>query len=198
MQPALIEPYKQILAGVFVLSGDEDIEDLIEEIEGLDDDTREVRQAFIENRSDIKAPVYWIAILRVMKLGYNFRSDLLKQYDSFVSVYQKLSGKNEMTDDERHLFTEIGNFLYRVDELLGDHERFSHRMLHGIRQGIIEDYGVNLDIDDNFFRTKMSTEIIKKYNPLTLELIGMLDRFLEQIRIMNALSRLNEIIIKGK
>ncbi len=196
MKFELLNDYKSLIESVYNLTGDKDIENIIKRLESLDDSTQEVEKEFLEHRDDLNSPIYWIAILRILKFSFNLKKKLEEQYDSFVQIYQELTSRTNLTKDEQHLLTEIGNFLYRVDEIFGNQERFSHRLLHGMRQGIIEDYGVNLDIDDSFYQTYMSIETAHKTAPLIRELMDLLDENQEQIRIMNALHRLHTIIIR--
>lgn len=195
MKVELVEVYQEMLEKIFYLVEEKEASRIVGLIEMIPDDASDLRREFIQNRDQMQRPVYWIAIIRVMKLSYTLRGELQESYDSFVSIYQELSSSKDRTEDESRLYQELGGFLYRVDDLFGDHDRYIHRLILSMRQAIIEDRGISPEMDDQFYRSSLSRETEKKYSPLIDELMDILDQFVEQIRVMTALDRLRSIIL---
>ncbi len=199
MKSELVSEYKKLLEQVFNLSGEKESEDIVAKIENLNDPAREVMEDYIEKRANLPNPIHWIALLRLFRLTSVHKREIQSRYDSFVNAYQEMSNRpGTLNSEESHLLKEIGDFLYHVDELYGEQERFGQKLILGIRQGILEEYGVNLDLNDDFYRLRIGEEAQQKIAPLLAELYQILDRLQDQIKIMSALDRLRNIMNKKR
>ena len=173
---------------------------ILAELERLPDNTEDIRPHFIQKKGAPGHPIHWIAILRIIRMGISFKEILMENYDTFVNTYQTLTGRNRgVSEDEKNLLTEIGGFLYSVDELLGDHERDVTGILEMVHQGLLEEYGTGQDdIEEDFYRARMNRETMKRAIPRLDEHYAICYRFARQLDLRDSLERMRKLIMDRK
>lgn len=192
----LVQSYKNI-AGELAISLTEDQQKYVmKQLEGLQDDTREIDLEFQRYREHSPSPPrYWLAILRTLKYQLNLRAQLLYRYDTFVHAYESLSRISAPSDDQKQLLKEVGDYLYQVDDLAGIIERLQGRIVPAIRQAMVETHGLMVEPGEKLFAGQASDESYGKLRPDLQELVSTCYQMKEQIRIEAGLLRMIRLIL---
>jgi hypothetical protein len=192
MNQALIDSYKSILA-LFVKATEDDPLDIIKRLESLKDPTEDVREQFTRLGGNPPLPLHWISLLRVIRMSISLIAELRSRYEAFVTFYSKFREKKSQTKDEQNLYKEIGDFLYKVDDLIGIHERLTVKFVTDIRSTLLNDFGVIENPEREYYRSKIKKENMDRIEDDARELYSICRRCVEEIRIMHGLDRLQRL-----
>lgn len=195
MESPPVAEYKKLMVTLLNAFIQEQLNDLIRMLEQLPDDTADLIADFENRQVERTTPVHWIAILRFLRFSLVLKSRLGSSYDDFVAAYQSLNMIKNPDADHHRLIQELGNYLYRVDEIFGDLDRLVARLLTEINQGLVSIYGIQPDPGALFYRGKMSEEVGTIIQPLLKALLRQCYDMLEQLRIMQALWRMKKLLL---
>ncbi len=196
MDLRLVQFYKDMMGSLLKATTEKELPGLLDRLAALQDDTAEVRKEFDLHRSTIGPPLHWISLLRVIRMSFVLKNEILKNYDDFMGSYQKLTSLEKPGNDEMRLIHEMGNFLYQADELMGDHDRLTLKLIYTMHQGMLDDYGVNMEPDGEFYRSRINQETYRKVSPFVRDLFELCDRLEKVLQLMKALERMRKLIIK--
>lgn len=197
MELPYTDAYKEVMGKILKSLGEHDNMKNLELLEKIEDSTEEPIEEFTRHRNQVARPAHWISLLRVMKMGQVLKTQVMEKYDNFVNGYQKLSSIAKRSADQEYLFNQLGELLYSVDDSLGQYDRLSLRMMSAIHQGMLEEFGINMDANDEFFRSVIARDTRTKLIAIIDEYLELCDNLVSQHRIMIALARLMAILIKN-
>ena len=195
MNSEIITGYKRVLTNLVNAIGEEQVEYMLTMLENIPDEASELRGLFDKDEGGLRPPNHWIGVLRFMRFGLGLKNDLMSEYDSFVEDYQSLSSKAERNTDEEKLVAEIGDFLFKVDEQLGDQERLIQKLIVELNKTLVEKYGMQFSPAEGFYRAEMDREACEVLNPLLLELMEISRAMSGQVRLMKVLVRIRRLIL---
>jgi len=193
MQKELIQAYKNIMQ--LFLKAAATPEQIKIELERIEDDAQDVIESFESHNMNPPIPSHWISLLRILRMSMSLIRRIYEKYDTFVSTYSNISSKAERTPDETTLHREIGEFLYKVDDLMGNHERLLSKLLTNMKTLLIDEYGISDDPDADFYRAHIPSEAQIKIKLEIQELYALCKEVSEEMQIMLGLDRLRKLII---
>lgn len=193
MKTTLVDEYKKIYSGFLKGGSERERITIYREIDQLTDDTEDLETQFLEADSSPGYPRYWIAVLRIIRYSLNLKHILMEPYDLFVSTYQKLNSVQSLKEDQSHLLTEIGEFLYTADETIGQHERCISKTLEVMHQCLLEEYGVS-EPTDSVYSYIITNEASERINPHIHDLYNLISEIQKETKIMSALSRMIRLL----
>lgn len=189
----IVGQYKSVLVDLYGCVTDEQLELIIGALENLQDDAEEIKQGFV--KGPVSLPHHWIAILRFLRFGVAMRMFFQKDYDSFVSSYQKLSVRNSSEDDEKQLLREIEGYLTELDGVITDLERTLLLILKQVRAAMIRQHGI--EASDEIYRGRMVGESTQFLMPLLENWSKVCKSLVDLEKLHAPLNRVRNLIAPG-
>lgn len=196
LSEAAIREYQRILADLANVVTDEQLPRLLGILERLPDDCADLRRAFETNRNALAAPGTWLDALRILRFSVRLKTSLNDEYDNFVSAYQKLSSAGGGGENERKLLAEIGDLMYRIDDLSGEHERLATRLITQLSRSIQDTHGILMEPDEKLHGQPIPEDHVFRLTPLLRDLTALAAQLDEQLRIMGRLMRMRRLILE--
>ncbi|MCB1326599.1 MAG: hypothetical protein H7A21_04440 [Spirochaetales bacterium] len=185
--------YVDILNELAAILVDDELKHIVQQI-GLVDDPADD----LDLDDDAPAPTFWVDVLRLPRLGLHQQAAIDEQYDAFVKAYQELTRISHRDEDQERLLQEIGDLLYRLDELTGARERLTLKLAQALSQGIKEVHGILMDRKTNLAQSTVRADQALRLTPAMAELRKNLRELGETIRIMGALARVRDLIVPSQ
>ncbi|MEQ9366809.1 MAG: hypothetical protein RIF32_21395 [Leptospirales bacterium] len=194
--PEVVFEYTRVLADLTNVITNEQLPLLLGVLERVPDPGIDLHAKFESDASDLHSTVTWLDYLRILRFSVNLRAGLAGQYDFFVQAYQQLSAKTELGDDERKLLGEIGDFMYAVDDLAGQYERHSMKLITELSMCLKLTYGILHEPNKKMYAHPVHEDHARRLRPLIAELITLGHQMREQVKVMTALVRMRKLMLK--
>ncbi|MDH5655187.1 MAG: hypothetical protein OEZ34_04730 [Spirochaetia bacterium] len=191
----VIEGYKEAMSLFLNPTEKGTPEKILVFIESIDDSTEDLRHYFSDQEASIHSPSHWIAILRFIRISISLTNEIRTHYDDFVSSYTKLSSISSPEENQEQLKNEIGNFLYKVDDLTGRQERLLNHLIEEIKNILMDTFGVWENPAEQFFRTEITLDAMVRIEEDLKELSQLCFELVLESRIMHGLKKLNQLIM---
>jgi hypothetical protein len=196
LSPQLIREYNRVLADLTNVIVNDQLAALLGVLERVPDPGDDLRQSFETDPGRLRRASSWLDYLRLLRFSVNLRVALSEQYDLFVQAYQQLSVFPNPGADERKLLGEIGDFMYNIDDISGDYERLSVRMVTELSKSLKLTYGILHEPNEKLYSHEVHEDNAARLRPLIVELITLCGVMREQVNIMTALMRMRKLILK--
>ncbi|MCR9143263.1 MAG: hypothetical protein NXI24_13490 [bacterium] len=187
--------YTRVLADLTNVITNEQLPMLLGVLERVPDPGTDLHEKFEADSSDLHTTVTWLDFLRILRFSVNLSSGLAGQYDLFVQAYQQLSAKPDPGEDERKLLGEIGDFMYAVDDLAGQYERHSMKLITELSKSLKLTYGVLHEPNKTMYAHPVHEDHARRLRPLIAELITLGHGMREQVKVMTALVRMRKLML---
>ena len=191
----IIEGYKNAMSLFLNPTEKGSHENILIFLESINDSTMDLRSYFENSENELHSPSHWIAILRFMRISISLINDIKKDYDDFVDAYSKLSGLGHPNENEEQLKNEIGNFLYKVDDIIGRQERLLNHLIQEIKNILMDTFGIWDDPAEQFFRTEITLDAMIKIEEDLKTLSQICFELVLELRIMQGLKKLKSLIV---
>jgi len=191
----IIEGYKNAMSLFLNPTEKGSHENILIFLESINDSTMDLRSYFENSENELHSPSHWIAILRFMRISISLINDIKKDYDDFVDAYSKLSGLGHPNENEEQLKNEIGNFLYKVDDIIGRQERLLNHLIQEIKNILMDTFGIWDDPAEQFFRTEITLDAMIKIEEDLKTLSQICFELVLELRIMQGLKKLKGLIV---
>ena len=191
----IINSYKHAMALFLDPTAKGSPENILIFLESIKDPATDLRSFFENIETEIHSPSHWIAILRFMRVSLAVTEDIKAKYDNFVDSYSKLSGRGHPDENEENLQKEIGNFLYKVDDLMGRQERLLGHLIQEIKNILMDTFGVWDNPAEQFFRTEITLDAMFRIEEDLKSLSKLCHELILELRIMQGLQKLKDLII---
>lgn len=171
--------YKEIFKDFSSILKKDELEKILNELEIFEDSIPESLIKKIESfTKPYPIPLFYFSIIRMIKIALDLKKELFLNYDYYYDTYQNIRKKEFKTEDENRLLNEIGEILYRMDEIDG---KFKNNLFNLLQQ-------INLQVqqskkDDTIFLSKITPESYPIIYPLYEELIDILLMILDELKI---------------
>ena len=191
----IIDGYKKAMALFLNPTEKGSHENILIFLESINDSTMDLRSYFENSENELHSPSHWIAILRFIRVSIALINDIKINYDDFVDSYSKLSALGHPNENEEQLKNEIGNFLYKIDDLIGRQERLLNHLLQEIKNILLDTFGIWDDPAEQFFRTEITMDAMVKVEDDLKSLSQICFELVLELRIMQGLKKLKGLIV---
>ncbi len=193
----LIHEYNRVIADLTNVITNEQLPLVLGVLERVPDEGADLRQQFETGQLRMLSDVHtWMEHLRLLRLLVHLRAVLGEQYDLFVQAYQQLSANAEAGEDERKLLNEIGDFMYRIDELSGEYERLSIRLITELSKSLKLTYGILHEPRDDLHAQEVHEDHARRIDPMISEVVELGRGMIDLERVMIALVRMRKLMLK--
>ena len=194
--PKVVHEYSRVLADLTNVITNEQFPMILSVLENVPDEARDLHSLFAGDQRRLHHPIVWLDYVRLARFCVHLKAELSAQYDLFVQAYQTLSVKPNPATDEQKLLREIGDFMYVVDDLAGNYERLSIRVITELSKSLKLTYGILYEPNDLLYSHPVHEDHASRILPLIGELIQLCDQMREQVKIMVALERMRRLLLK--
>ena len=187
--------YNRLLVDLPNVVADEQLTALQEILDRVPDDCEDLFELLDSNADVLRNPRVWSDYLRLLRFSMLLKAEFAGPYDEFIKAYQMLSGVASPTNDQRKLLSEIGDLMYKIDELFGDYERLSDKIIQQVSASLKETYGVLLEPLDDLHSTEAHEDHAFRLSPHVKELVKFLADLKDLRKIKAALLRMRKLIV---
>ena len=164
-------------------------------LERIQDDVTDIRKIFEERVPGAYEIKYWIAILRIIRFSQIIKKEISNYYDEFVNAYQALRIKNNKSENEKKLEKEIGELLYKIDEIFGDYDRLISRLMKQMNKKLVDVYGMQLEPDESFYSGEIDRANSEEIYSILEGLIELSMELMKYSKITLSLLRMKKLIL---
>ncbi len=178
--------YKEIYKDLTSISKKDEIDKILKELELFDDKIPQNILKKIETFSKpYPIPLFYFGLLRIVKIVLDLKKELFVNYDYYFNIYQDLRKKEFKNDDENRLLNEIGEILYRMDNIDGRLKKNLYSLLQQIYILTKENKQ-----NESIFIIKITPENYSDIYPLYEELIDILLNIVDELKLEKGLYKL--------
>lgn len=193
----LIHEYNRVIADLTNVITNEQLPLVLSVLERVPDQGEDLRRQFEAGQLRTLSEVTtWMEHLRLLRLVVNLRTILGEQYDPFVQAYQQLSANASPGADESKLLNEIGDFMYRIDDLSGEYERLSMRLITELSKSLKLTYGILHEPRDDLHSQEVHEDHARRIDPMIDEVVELGRSMIDLERVMIALVRMRKLMLK--
>lgn len=193
--PEVIFEYTRVLADLTNVITNEQLPLLLGVLERVPDEALDLQEKFENNDANLHHTQTWLDYLRLLRFSVDLSAGLTGQYDLFVQAYQQLSTKPDLGEDERKLLGEIGDFMYAVDDVAGQYERHSMKLITELSKSLKLTYGILHEPNEKMYAHPVHEDHGRRLRPLITELITLGHQMREQVKVMTALVRMRKLML---
>lgn len=171
--------YKEMFKDLVSKLKKDEIDKIIKELETFEDDIPKTTIKKIETfTKPYPLPLYYFGLLIIIKIVLDLKKELFMNYKYYYDTYNDFRKKEFKTEEEDKIFTEVGEILYRMDEI---DSKFKKNVSTFIQQ-------INLKInknkqDESIFLSKITPESYTEIYPIYEELMDILLNIINEIKI---------------
>lgn len=194
----LLEIYKEIYKEILFSEKKTEVEKIIQRLENLNDEEyvkEEIAKKLELFSKPYPMPLYLFSFLSLIKLCSNLKKSLNQNYEYYFNIYNHLRKKEELTEEEDKLFTEVSEILYRMDEINTKYDRVIPEIIYKIKKifspkiQTIEELIFFIKIDNsNYFLMYSMYE----------ELIHLILNLIDEKKLENGLFKLCQFLSKNE
>lgn len=178
--------YKEIYNDLVSITKKDEIDKALRELELFEDNIPQNILKKIETfNKPYPIPLFYFGLLRIVKIVLDLKKELFIHYDYYFNVYQELRKKEFKNQDENRLLNEVGEILYRMDNIDGKLKKNLYSLLQQI-------YVLTKDNKQNesIYIRKITPENYPEIYPLYEELIDILLNILDELKLEKGLYKL--------
>lgn len=116
-----IEIYKEIYKEILFSTRNIEFEKIIKKIENIEDsenfEQEELTKKIESFTKPYPIPLFLFSFLGIFKICLILKKSLNQNYDFYLKIYNDLRKKENLSEEENKLFFEVGEILYRINEL---------------------------------------------------------------------------------
>lgn len=187
--------YNRMLHDLANVITNEQLPMLLGVLERIPDPADDLHTKFEENPGDLRYPKTWLDFIRLLRFSLMLKAPLSAQYDNFVQAYQVLSTTPNMGPDQTKLLGEIGDLMYNIDDLAGDHERLATKIITELSRDLKETYGMLMTPRHTLSSETVHEDHAFRLAPLIKDLLRLCDGMMKQLGVMKALLRMRRLIV---
>jgi hypothetical protein len=184
--------YKEIFKDIATYQKKEEINFILEELEQLSDELSENIIKEIEKFSKtFPLPLYYFSLIRIIKLAMDLKNKLFINYNYYFNLYNNLRKKINKIEEENRLLNEVGEILYRMDEIDGNLKRIIPNLIEVIRKQINQNQE-----EESVFLKKITSESYSEIYPAYEDLVKVILNLLDELKLEKGLYKLSRLLIE--
>ncbi len=191
----LSHEYNRTLHDLANVITNEQLPMLLGVLERIPDEAADLRAQFAADPNNLRYPKTWLDFVRLLRFSLLLKAPLAEQYDNFVQAYQVLSSRSDMGPDQQKLLGEIGDLMYNIDDLAGDHERLAVKIITELSRDLKETYGMLMEPRHTLFSETVHEDHVFRLAPLIKDLLRLCEGMMKQLGVMKALLRMRKLIV---
>jgi hypothetical protein len=188
----LVKYYKEFYKDLLETSKKEELDKLLIEFENIPEDIQDNLLQKLESfYKPFPLPLYFFSFLKIIKIALILKNKLFSNYNFYFNLYNKLRKKENRTEEENRLLTEVGEILYRMDEIDGNLKKTIPKLINTIQQQIQKNNNT-----ESIFLKKVTDENYEELYPVYEELIQIILNTLDELKLEKGLYKLSQFIIE--
>jgi hypothetical protein len=188
----LLKYYKEFYKDLLETSKKEELDKLLIEFENIPEDIQDNLLQKLESfYKPFPLPLYFFSFLKIIKIALILKNKLFSNYNFYFNLYNKLRKKENRTEEENRLLTEVGEILYRMDEIDGNLKKTIPKLINTIQKQIQKSNNT-----ESIFLKKVTDENYEELYPIYEELIQIILNTLDELKLEKGLYKLSQFIIE--
>jgi hypothetical protein len=188
----LVKYYKEFYKDLLETSKKEELDKLLIEFENIPEDIQDNLLQKLESfYKPFPLPLYFFSFLKIIKIALILKNKLFSNYNFYFNLYNKLRKKENRTEEENRLLTEVGEILYRMDEIDGNLKKTIPKLINTIQKQIQKSNNT-----ESIFLKKVTDENYEELYPVYEELIQIILNTLDELKLEKGLYKLSQFIIE--
>jgi hypothetical protein len=188
----LLKYYKEFYKDLLETSKKEELDKLLIEFENIPEDIQDNLLQKLESfYKPFPLPLYFFSFLKIIKIALILKNKLFSNYNFYFNLYNKLRKKENRTEEENRLLTEVGEILYRMDEIDGNLKKTIPKLINTIQKQIQKSNNT-----ESIFLKKVTDENYEELYPVYEELIQIILNTLDELKLEKGLYKLSQFIIE--
>jgi hypothetical protein len=188
----LVKYYKEFYKDLLETSKKEELDKLLIEFENIPEDIQDNLLQKLESfYKPFPLPLYFFSFLKIIKIALILKNKLFSNYNFYFNLYNKLRKKENRTEEENRLLTEVGEILYRMDEIDGNLKKTIPKLINTIQKQIQKNNNT-----ESIFLKKVTDENYEELYPVYEELIQIILNTLDELKLEKGLYKLSQFIIE--
>jgi hypothetical protein len=184
--------YKEIFKDIATYQKKEEINFILEELEQFNDELSENIIKEIEKFSKtFPLPLYYFSLLRIIKLAMDLKNKLFINYNYYFNLYNNLRKKINKSEEENRLLNEVGEILYRMDEIDGNLKKIIPNLIEVILKQINQNQQ-----EESVFLKKITAEGYSEIYPVYEDLVKVILNLLDELKLEKGLYKLSRLLIE--
>ncbi|MBW7858189.1 MAG: hypothetical protein H3C43_07855 [Leptonema sp. (in: Bacteria)] len=192
MNPVLSETYIQLLHQIMLTQMLTELAPIIEALDKIDDNTSELLPSF--QKTGASLPLYWISYLRIIKFGLNYKNQYTANYDFFMRLYNHLRSLPAANQDQKRMINELGELLYKMDELSGQLDRAAQSLIAALRTAIHENHNIVVESRDQIVSAKVTSKGIGILKDAYRELVSIVSDIVSSMGHEQSIMRMSRLM----
>jgi len=188
----LVKYYKEFYKDLLETSKKEELDKLLIEFENIPEDIQDNLLQKLESfYKPFPLPLYFFSFLKIIKIALILKNKLFSNYNFYFNLYNKLRKKENRTEEENRLLTEVGEILYRMDEIDGNLKKTIPKLVNTIQKQIQKSNNT-----ESIFLKKVTAENYEELYSVYEELIQIILNTLDELKLEKGLYKLSQFIIE--
>lgn len=191
-----IEIYKEIYKEILLSTKTIELETIIHKIEKIDDDEIFEKEELLNKIESFTKPypipLFLFSFLGIFKICLTLKKNLNQNYDFYLKIYNDLRKKENLNEEESKLFFEVGEILYRINDL--DHK--SNKALTELLINIKKIVNENLNkSENNIFLIQINNNNYYEVYPYYEKLIDIILTYIDEKKLEKGLYKLCTMLL---
>ncbi|GIX41600.1 MAG: hypothetical protein KatS3mg129_1333 [Leptospiraceae bacterium] len=187
-----LELYKELYKDMIDVHKKDEYDKVISELESYQEEIPEKLLTKIESfTKPYPVPLYYFSFLRIIQIALSLKKKLFLNYNYYFNLYNKLRKKDERIEEENRLLNEVGEILYRMDEIDGNLKRIIPQLLEVIHKQIQKD-----NKEESIFLKKINKESYEEIYPIYEELIHNIHNLIDELKLEKGLFKLSKLLVE--
>lgn len=192
MDASLSETYIQLLHQIILTQMLTELAPIIDELDKIEDNTNELLPSF--QKTGASLPMYWISYLRIIKFGLNYKKQYTTNYDFFMRLYNYLRALPTANQDQKRMINELGELLYRMDELSGQLDRAAQSLTSALRSAIHENHNIIIESRDQIISSKVTAKGVSIIKDAYRELVSVISDIISSMGREQSIMRMSRLM----